>query len=66
MGFSASTATFTGLAAHVVVAGQGVVGAQAGRSVYDLSISNLIEAHGQTTLVFPGPFAPAVCAYFTP
>jgi len=55
-----NTITFDGLQAHIVIPGQGLIGAATGHVVFNTQTGALLTADGQTT--FLTPFSPSVCA----
>jgi hypothetical protein len=55
-----NTITYDGLQQHIVIPGQGNVGAATGHVVFNTQTGALIVAHGQTT--FLTPFSAQICA----
>jgi len=52
--------TYDGLQGHIVIPGQGNVGAATGHVIFNMATGALLVADGQTTLLTP--FSPSVCA----
>ena len=55
-----NTITYDGLQQHIVIPGQGLIGAATGHVVFNTQTGALIVANGQTT--FLTPFSPEVCS----
>jgi len=55
-----NTITYDGLQQHIIIPGQGLIGAATGHVVFNTQTGALLVAHGQTT--FLTPFSPEVCA----
>jgi hypothetical protein len=54
------TITYDGLQQHIVIPGQGNVGAATGHVIFNTQTGALLVAHGQTT--FLTPFSPEICS----
>jgi hypothetical protein len=55
-----NTITYDGLQAHIVIPGQGLIGAATGHVIFNTQTGALLVASGQTTLLTP--FSPEVCS----
>ena len=64
--FINGTATARGLEGHLILPGQGLLGATTGKLVIDLATGAVISQSGQSSMSDIGPEAPAVCAALAP
>ncbi len=55
-----NTITYDGLQAHIVIPGQGLIGAATGHVIFNTQTGALLLATGQTSLLTP--FSPEVCS----
>jgi hypothetical protein len=55
-----NTITYDGLQQHIIIPGQGLIGADTGHVIFNTQAGVLIVSHGQNT--FLTPFSPQICA----